>query len=226
MNKIAYYSELPDPITDRTKRMAMVLGREMTGKILASLYITPFQSASDIAKLFNIHIATAQKYLVEMRECGLLNSRLRKNSTRPTDEYWLTNNQFDINVNLENMPKLTELELKAANTYIRQKFSENVAFDTNRTHQTITEIILLNGRERTQIDQRIKLDDVEGRFTWHLPSPNDPPMSILELVKKANLPLSDLPRIMDLVEKLATIEYDSTDGLVGIIERRGVIQNE
>jgi hypothetical protein len=226
MNKIAAYMEVPDPITDSTKRLAMVLSRDMTGKILSLLYVTPYQSASDIARLFNIHIATAQKYLVEMRECGLLNSRIRRNSTRPTDEYWLSKNRFDIFIDLEQMPKLTDLELKAANTFIRQKESEQVAFDSNRTHQMITEIILLNSSERSRVDQRIKLDDVEGRFTWHLPSPEDQPMSILELVKKANLPLTDLPRVMDLVEKLANIELDSSDGSIGIIERRGVINNE
>jgi hypothetical protein len=226
MNKIAEYPEVPDPITDTTKRLAVVLGREMTGRILASLYITPYQSASDVARLFSIHIATAQKYLVEMRECGLLFSRLRRNSTRPTEEYWLTNNKFDILIDLDTMPKLSDLEVKAANTFIRQRTSDHVAFDTNRRHQKITEILLMNGQEASRIDKRIKLDDIEGRFTWHLPLPTEPPMSILDLVKKANLPITDLPRIMDLVDKLASIEVDNTDGETGIIERRGVITNE
>ena len=135
MNNLAELSELPDPITDRMKRLAMVLGREMTGKILASLYKTPYQSASDIARIFNIHIATAQKYLVEMRECGLLNSRFRRNSNRPTEEYWLAKNRVDIEIDLESMQQLTEMELKAANTYIRQRNSDHVAFDTNRSNQ-------------------------------------------------------------------------------------------
>jgi hypothetical protein len=224
MNKIADFSKVPDPITSKTKRLAMVLGREMTGKILAMLYITPFQSASDIAKLFNIHIATAQKYLMEMRDCGLLESRLRQNSNRPTEEYWLAKKRFDIQIDLDNMPKLTDLEQKAANTYIRQKPSEQIAFDTNRRNQRITEIILLEGHEKSKVGQRIKLDDVEGRFTWHLPSPTDPPMSILELVKRAKLPLSDLPRVMELVERLATIELDGSMGRIGIIERTGVME--
>lgn len=226
MNKFADYPEIPDPITDGIKRLAMVLGREMTGRILATLYITPHQSATDIARRFNIHTATAQKYLVEMRECGLLNSRLRKNTNRPTEEYWLAKNRFDIEINLNDMSKLTDLELKAANIYIRQRPSEQVAFDTNRTNQRITEIILLDGHEKSRIDQRIKLDDVEGRFTWHLPSPTEPAMSILDLIKKAKLPLTDLPQVMDLVEKLASIELDKSVGKVGIIERKGVIENE
>lgn len=226
MDKLAAYSKVPDPIADRTKRLATMLGREMTGKILAKLYLNPYQSASDIAKLFNIHIATAQKYLLEMRECGLLDSRLRRNSNRPTEEYWLTRNRFDIEIDLESMPKFEDLEGIAATTFIRKKDSEQVAFDTNHSLKIITEIILLDGKERSQIGQRIKLDEVEGRFTWFLPSPKEDPKSVLELVKIANIPLTDLPRVMDLVEKLANIELDNSHGERGIIERTGVIENE
>jgi hypothetical protein len=221
MKEIADYLEVPDPINDRTKRFAMVIGREMTGKILASIYINPYQSASDIARFFNIHIATAQKYLVEMRECGLLESRLRRNSNRPTEEYWLTSNKFDIAIDLENMPKLADLEMRAANTLIRQKQSVQVAYDTHRSNQIITEIILLDSKEPSRIGQRIKLDEVEGRFAWYLPSPEEPSVSVLALMKKANLPLTDLPKIMDLVERLANLVLDSSNGLIGIIEKNG-----
>jgi transposase len=206
--------------------MAMVLGRDMTGRILAALYMAPFQSASDVAKRFGIHIATAQKYLMEMRQCGLLESRWRKNTNRPTEEYWLAKKKFDIEIDLENMPRLSELEKKAANIFIRQKYSELVAFDTNRNLEKITEILLLDGQESSRIEQRIKLDDIEGRFTWYLPSPTEPPMSILELVEKAKLSKTDLPRIMELVDRLVSIELDSSTGRIGIIERTGVINDE
>jgi transposase len=224
MNKIGCFLEVPDPITYKTKKLAMVLGRDMTGKMLASLYQKPFQSASEIAKLFNIHIATAQKYLMEMRECGLLESRLRRNSNRPTDEYWLAKNKVDIAIDLEQTPNLEELEVKAASIYIRQKQCEQVAYDSNHRNQIITEIILLDGKERNKIGQRIKLNDVEGKFTWCLPRPDEPPMSILDLVRKANLNLKDLPLVLELVDKLATIELDSNVGLIGIIERTGGIE--
>jgi hypothetical protein len=226
MDGFGSISDVPDPINERTKRLAMVLGRDMTGRILATLYMAPFQSASDVAKRFQIHIATAQKYLVEMRQCGLLESRWRKSTNRPTEEYWLAKKKFDIEIDLENMPRLTELEKKAANIFIRQKYSDQVAFDANRNLEKITEILLLDGQESSRIEQRIKLDDIEGRFTWYLPSPTESPMSILDLVKKANLLKTDLPRIMDLVERLVNMELDAKAGRIGIIERTGVISDE
>ena len=75
-----------DPIDASIKRLAAVIGKEMTGQILATLYTHPFMSASDIARMHGIHIATAQKYLKEMKECGLVQTRLRRSATRPTEE--------------------------------------------------------------------------------------------------------------------------------------------
>jgi len=220
------FSDIPDPINDRTKRLAMVLGRDMTGRILATLYMQPFQSASDVARRFNIHIATAQKYLVEMRQCGLLESRWRRSVSRPTEEYWLAKKKFDIEIDLENMPKHSELENKAANIFIRQKYSELVAFDANRNLEKITEIIILDGGESSRIEQRISLDDVEGRFVWYLPPPNETPMSVLELLEKASLSKTELPRVLELVDRLAVIEINGSAGEPGIIERTGVIDDE
>jgi hypothetical protein len=226
MDRIAEYSGVPDPINDKTKRLAMVLGKEMTGRILASLYTNPYQSASDIARGIHIHIATAQKYLVDMRHCGLLESRWRRNSNRPTEEYWLAKKKFDIQVDLEQIPKRNDLERRAAEIFIKKIESDMVAFDTDIGHRKITEIILMDGQENGRIGQRIKLDDIEGRFTWHLPSHADPPLSVLELAERAGIGPDGLPQIIELVERLATIELNDSMGRIGIIERTGVIDND
>jgi len=89
-----------DPISERNKLMAASLGKELTGQIMGILMLEPYLSASEIAGRIGIHIATAQKYLMEMKQAGIVRSRRRISPTRPTEEYWLFSERLTIEVDL------------------------------------------------------------------------------------------------------------------------------
>lgn len=89
-----------DPISERNKLMAAALGKELTGQIIGILMLEPYLSASEIAGRIGIHIATAQKYLMEMKQAGIVRSRRRVSPTRPTEEYWLGSERLTIEVDL------------------------------------------------------------------------------------------------------------------------------
>jgi len=161
-----------------------------------------------------------------MRHSGLLESRWRRNTNRPTEEYWLAKKKFDIQVDLEEIPMRDEVERKAAKIFIRKVESDRVAFDTDIGHQRIREIIITDGRENGRIGQRIKLNELQGRFTWYLPSPEDKPRSVLELADKAGIDRSGLADLIELVERLTDVELVGSNERIGIIESTGVIKND
>jgi len=194
-----------DPIDANIKRLAAVIGKEMTGPILASLYTRPFQSASDIARIYGIHIATAQKYLKEMKECGLVQTRIRRSATRPTQEYWIAQPKISINIDFECIESKKDLELEASKTLIRTARSGLIAYESDNRTKTVTEILLLEGRDRPRIGRRLKLDDVQGKFAWHLPLAGEDPRTVLEVLEDAHIDPSELPTVMNFVDKLSSL---------------------
>ena len=79
------------------RRMLFVLGKEHCLDVMISLNKNGWQTASQVAKDLDIHIATAVKYLSELHELGLLKRRLKKTKTRGAFEYKLG----DAKVNIE-----------------------------------------------------------------------------------------------------------------------------
>jgi len=120
----SYEDTYEDPLQQRQKKLAAVLGKDTTGRILGVLMREPYLSASDIAGKLRIHIATAQKYLLEMKDAGLVDSRTRRSPTRPTEEYWLTKDNIKLEVDLKPRKELTDLQKMGSSTMIVDKLSD------------------------------------------------------------------------------------------------------
>ncbi len=202
-----YEDEYEDPVKNPTKRLAAVLGKDLTGRILGILIRESYLSASEIAGKLNIHIATAQKYLLEMKDAGLVDCRTRRSPTRPTEEYWLTKKKVRIEVDLKPQRATSDMEKIANSIMIHLNDDVKVAFDTDDNRRTVSEILVLKEEDRPSISKRIKLDNVEGRFAWQLAASKSPTHSVMDVVKKAKLNKSNLPQILKLVDKLSDIGY-------------------
>ena len=202
-----YEDEYADPVRHPTKRLAAVLGKDLTGRILGVLIMESHLSASEIAGKLNIHIATAQKYLLEMKDAGLVDCRTRRSPTRPTEEYWLTKDKVRIEVDLKPQKSTSDMEKIANSIIIQLKEDANVAFDTDDNRKTVSEILVLKQEDKASISKRIKLNNVEGRFAWQLAASKRPTHSVLDVVEMANLNKSNLPQILKLVDKLSDIGY-------------------
>ncbi len=72
---------------EQFQRSAYVLGKEHSVDILSSIRPRGWCKASDVAKRLKLHIATASKYLAEMEEIGVLESRIAMGKTRQVIEY-------------------------------------------------------------------------------------------------------------------------------------------
>ena len=128
-----------NPVRQQQKRLAAVLGKPTTGMILGVLMKEPYLSASDIATRLKITIATAQKYLLEMKDAGLVDSRTRMSPTRPTEEYWLTKEKVMIEVDLKPRKGLADLEKMTSSTLITKELSEIEYIDKDDNNKGVKE---------------------------------------------------------------------------------------
>ncbi len=72
---------------ENMKRMLFVLGKEHCLDVMINVFKNDWQTASEVARDLNIHIATAVKYLSELYELGLVNRRVKRGKTREAFEY-------------------------------------------------------------------------------------------------------------------------------------------
>ncbi len=86
-----------------TRKMFFVLGKEHCLDVIINVYENDWQTASEVARDLNIHIATAVKYLSELYELGLLNRRAKRSKTREALEYQLKNSRVDIGFDITSL---------------------------------------------------------------------------------------------------------------------------
>ena len=83
------------------RKILFVLGKEHCLDVMINVYKNGWQTASEVAKDLDLHIATAVKYLSELHELGLMNRRKKRGKTREAFEYQLTTSkikiEFDVN---------------------------------------------------------------------------------------------------------------------------------
>ena len=82
------------------RKMLFVLGKEHCLDVMICVYKNGWQTASQVARDLNIHIATAVKYLSELHELGFVNRRIKKGKTREAYEYQLKNPKIKIELDI------------------------------------------------------------------------------------------------------------------------------
>ncbi len=94
------------------RRSSYVLGKDHSIDILNLVYLKGWSKASDIANELDLHIATVSKYLVELKEIQLLESREAEGKTRMVVEYRIRDPKielkFDISKKYDDMGELQQ----------------------------------------------------------------------------------------------------------------------
>ena len=85
------------------RKMLFVLGKEHCLDVMINLYKNDWQTASQVARDLNVHIATAVKYLSELHELGLVDRRVKQGKTRESFEYQLKNPKIKIEFDISQL---------------------------------------------------------------------------------------------------------------------------
>ncbi len=81
---------------EKFRRCSYVLGKDHSLDILESIHSCGWSKASDIAKELDLHVATASKYLAELEEIDVLESREAKGKTRQVIEYRIKDPKIEL----------------------------------------------------------------------------------------------------------------------------------
>ncbi len=157
-------------------------------------------SASEAATRLNIHIKTAQDFLENLSELGVLGKEEVLEKKRPYYRYHLKQTRILIDIDLEEIRKSPTPQ--SLSSLIREKENSGARFTTARRDDEITSVTIWGGTGRERKERRIKLTKLQGKFLFHLPFPKATPLSVSEIMKKADLEESSASEILDLVQLL------------------------
>jgi len=89
---------------------------------------------------------------------------------------------------------------------IREKENAGARFSVARHDDYITSVTIWSGNGRDREERKIKLTTPQGRFLYHLPFPKAEPLSVAEIMKKAEVDGILAPEVLDLVQMLEKYE--------------------
>ncbi len=202
-----------DPISSKTRRVAALLAREKTGEILARLRSRPYLAASELARLEDIHVATAQRYLQELLETDLVGVRRRTGANRPTQEYWLREPHIRIDIDLQGLPGLSEDELLgvAKRLGVRDAGNTQIVYDTHPETGILQGILVLSDNPPRLVSRRLGVASSVGRFLSRLPGRQKSHISVWDVMQEAGLGVSDLAAVLASLDRFSTpLEVEDT----------------
>jgi predicted transcriptional regulator len=157
-------------------------------------------SASEVATRLNLHIKTAQDYLESLEQLGVVSKEEVLEKKRPYYRYVLKQNRLIIDIDLMEIKREPSINHMAAR--IREKENAGARYSVARSDDYITSVTIWTGNGREREERKIKLTTPQGRFLYHLPFPNAEPLTVEEIMLKAEIDLTLAPEILDLVQLL------------------------
>lgn len=167
-------------------------------------------SATEVATRLNLHIKTAQDFLEALFQLEIVSKEEVLEKKRPYYRYALRQSRVVIDIDL--MQVKQEPARNSLSMRIRENENAGARFSVARNDYYITSVTIWSGNGRDREERKIKLTTPQGRFLYHLPFPKAEPLSVAEIMKKAEVEEALAPEVLDLVqmlEKQDVIEYIS-----------------
>jgi len=161
-------------------------------------------SASEAASRLNLHIKTVQDFLEAMASLDILSKKEVLEKKRPYYRYALNTRYIDMKIDLNPLFNIKQQESKSTKK-IRERSNAGVRFSTSRDGQYISHVALWIGKGRDRKERRINLSIPQGKFLFHLPFPSAEPMSVEDIMEKADVNETHRSEVLDIVKVL--VEY-------------------
>jgi len=179
---------------------ASLLSKDYAEDIFRLLVNYQAISASEVATRLNLHIKTAQDFLESLEQLGILSKEEVLEKKRPYYRYILKQTRLVIDIDLMQVKR--EPSAKSLSINIREKENAGARFSAARSDDYITSVTIWTGSGRERTERKFKLTTPQGRFLFHLPFPKAEPLTVDEIMHKAEIDASLAPEIIDLVQLL------------------------
>jgi predicted transcriptional regulator len=184
----------------KAKILSNYLSRDYAEIIFKFLVNYKDVSASEIASRLNMHIRPIQEFLEAMVLYDIVEKKEVYEKKRPYNRYSIKKNKIEIIINLDEVFK-NEKE-QNSNFKIREIKNSIAKFSVARNGEYFSAITIWNAQKRNSKEHKIHLTKSQGKFLYYLPFPDAEPLSISELINKANIEKVYKSEILDIIEVL------------------------
>jgi hypothetical protein len=157
-------------------------------------------SASEAASRLSLHIRTAQDFLDNLAELEIVQKTEVFEKKRPYFRYNLVKTQLPITVDLSVYKK--ENPGQGLSRLVREKAENRANFTLARTGDEFSSVTIWEGEGRDHQEHKISLTSPQGKFLFHLPFPKSRPMSIADILEKADIGEEYTSEIQNIVDEL------------------------
>jgi hypothetical protein len=183
------------------------------GSILAKDYAEDFFillvnyqdiSASEAASRLSLHIQTAQDFLENLTELGITKKNEVSEKKRPYFRYTLVQPKIEMQLDLGYYEKQNPGQGLAR--LVRENKENRANFSISRSGDSFSTITVWEGDGRERQEQKISLTTPQGRFLFHLPFPQARPLTISDIMEKAQIDEEYSPEIQNIVDELIRLD--------------------
>ena len=161
-------------------------------------------SASEAASRLNLHIRTAQDFLDHLSELGITQKTEVFEKKRPYYRYNLVQSKIKFNLDLDVFKKENPADGLAR--LVREKKENGANFSVARSGDSFSTVTVWEGEGRERQENKISLTTPQGKFLFHLPFPQARPMTIADIMEKAQVDQDYSTEIQNVVDELIRLD--------------------
>jgi hypothetical protein len=181
-------------------QLGTLLSKDYARNFLTLLATYRDISASEAASRLNLHIRTAQDFLDALAALGVVHKEEAREAKRPYFRYSLQQEHIVLDLDLTSL--IDSQPDGGLSTRIRERASSGARFAAGRGDGAIHHVAVWSGEGRERAEKRVNLTAPQGRVLYHLPFPTAKPLSVAEIMRKAEVEEGLAPEILDIVALL------------------------
>jgi len=161
-------------------------------------------SASEAASRLSLHIRTAQDFLENLTELKITKKTEVFEKKRPYFRYTLVQTKLKLDFDLSIFEK--ENPGEGLSRLVRERKENGANFSVARTGNCFSTVTVWEGEGRERQEHKISLTTPQGKFLFHLPFPQARPITISDLMEKAEIEEYYSKEIQDIVDELIRLD--------------------
>lgn len=185
---------------EKAARLGTILTKDYSEDLFKLLVNYQDISASEAASRLSLHIRTAQDFLDNLADLEIVQKTEVFEKKRPYFRYNLVKTKLDITVDLS-VYKI-ENPREGLSRLIRERAENRANFTLARVGDEFSSVTIWEGEGREREEHKISLTSPQGKFLFHLPFPKSRPMSIADILEKADIGEEYTSEIQNIVDEL------------------------
>lgn len=182
-------------------KITSLISKDYSAEIFRILVNYKDISASEVASRLNLHIKTAQDFLEGLFSSSVID-RYEVTDRKKYFRYILKDKEVKININLDDCFSDRRNIKEFLDRKLRERKDSGAVFKIAGTNDYLSTISIFSGNGRNKLEWKISLTENQGRFLYNLPFPSAGPLTVQEIMDKADVTHIYRGEIFDIIDVL------------------------